>query len=79
MKANSRNRLEGAILHLLENENASNLPEATSNLPEIVRELRSLADEASIKAALLKLNSEGLVQITPDWKFRSAAAVAASR
>jgi hypothetical protein len=69
MTTNSRTPLDAAILRLLENEQAS-------NLPEIVRELRSLADDASIKAALLKLNSEGLVQITADWKFCTAAAVA---
>jgi hypothetical protein len=59
--------LEIAILRLLENEHAD-------NLPEIVGQLRSLADDASIKAALLRLNSEGLVEMTPDWTFRMAAA-----
>jgi hypothetical protein len=71
MDASSRSPLEGAILHLLENEQAS-------NLPEIVGQLRSLADDASIKAALLRLNSEGLVQITADWTFHTTAAAGAS-
>lgn len=70
VNTNSRTTLEVAILCLLENEN-------TGNLPEIVRELRSLADDASIKAALLRLNSEGLIQITSDWTFRAAAAAGA--
>jgi hypothetical protein len=70
VNTSSRTALEVAILRLLENEN-------TGNLPEIVRELRSLADDASIKAALLRLNSEGLIQITSDWTFRAAAAAGA--
>jgi len=70
MSTNSRTELEIAILHLLENEHAD-------NLPAIVRELRFLADDASIKAALLRLNSEGLIQITGDWMFRATAAAGA--
>jgi hypothetical protein len=71
MNTNSRTELEVAILHLLENERAD-------NLPAIVRELRFLADDASIKAALLRLNSEGLIQITGDWMFRATAAAGPS-
>jgi DNA-binding PadR family transcriptional regulator len=71
MSISSRTPLEVAILHLLENGPAG-------NLPEIVRQLRSLADDASIKAALLRLNSEGLVEITAEWTFRATAAAAAS-
>lgn len=71
MSTNSRTPLEVAILHLLENDHVR-------NLPEIVRDLRSLADDASIKAALLRLNSEGLIQITTDWTFRVAVAAGAS-
>jgi hypothetical protein len=43
------------------------------DLPEIVRRFRTLADDASIKAALLRLNVEGLLEITPDWEFRRPA------
>jgi hypothetical protein len=67
MNTNSRTPLDDAILRLLENEHAG-------TLPEIVRELRYLADDASIKAALLRLDSEGLIQITPDWTLRATAA-----
>jgi|HubBroStandDraft_4_1064222.scaffolds.fasta_scaffold4065416_1 hypothetical protein len=71
MNTNSRTPIETAILRLLENERAD-------NLRDIVGKLRFLADDASIKAALLRLNSEGLVEITPDWTFRTAAAAAGS-
>jgi hypothetical protein len=43
------------------------------DLTGIVQRFRSLADDASIKAALLRLNSEGLLEITPDWEFRASA------
>jgi hypothetical protein len=56
--------LETEIVRFLEN------PPALHGLPEIVRKFRPLADDASIKAALLRLNVEGLVEITPDWEFR---------
>lgn len=70
MNTSSRTPIEMAILQLLEIERAD-------NLRDIVGKLRSLADDASIKAALLRLNSEGLVEITSDWTFRMAAAATA--
>lgn len=48
-------------------------PEA-HELPAIVRRFRDLADDASIKAALLRLNAEGLLEITPSWQFRGSTA-----
>jgi DNA-binding GntR family transcriptional regulator len=43
------------------------------DLAEIVKQFRGLTDDASIKAALHRLSAEGLLQITPEWKFRTAA------
>jgi hypothetical protein len=45
-------------------------PETSHDLTEIVREFGALADDASIKAALLTLDSEGLIEITSNWEFR---------
>jgi hypothetical protein len=50
--------------------------ENPQDLIGIVQRFRSLADDASIKAALLRLNSEGLLEITPDWEFRRASGTA---
>jgi hypothetical protein len=43
------------------------------HLPEIVRRFRPLADDASIKATLLRLNHEGIIEITPEWEFRGVS------
>jgi hypothetical protein len=59
--------LEAQIIRFLEN------PEQANDLPEIVKAFLEVADEASIKAALHRLSAEGLLQITPEWKFRTAA------
>jgi len=67
MNACTETTLEAEIIRILNNSN-------DHDLSEIVRELRVFADDASIKAALLRLNSEGVLEITPDWKFRSVAA-----
>jgi len=67
----NRIALEAEIVRFLEN------PDQAHDLPEIVRRFRALADDASIKAALLRLNAEGLLEITPDWKFRGASAAGA--
>lgn len=72
MNTSSRTPIEMAILQLLKNECAD-------NLRDIVGKLRCLADDASIKAALLRLNSEGLVEMTSDWTFHMAAAATAGR
>jgi hypothetical protein len=61
-----RTLLQDEIMHFLQ------APEEVHDLPEIVRKFRALADDASIKAALLMLNVEGLVEITPNWEFRGA-------
>jgi hypothetical protein len=61
--------LEIAVLKLVD------VPVA-QDLPSVVRALHNLADEASIKAAVLKLQSEGLLEITVEWKLCAAAAVA---
>jgi hypothetical protein len=67
MSKGAMNTLEAEIMGFLDN------PAQVRNLPEIVQKFRNLADDASIKAALLRLSSEGLLEITPDWEFRSAA------
>ena len=64
MSTQSMTALEAEIVRFLDS------PTGTHDLPEIVRKFRVLADDASIKAALLKLNVEGLLEITPDWEFR---------
>lgn len=40
--------------------------------PEVVESVRqdTALDEATVKAALLRLSSEGVVEITPDWIVR---------
>ncbi|MGA7217254.1 MAG: hypothetical protein WBX38_03010 [Candidatus Sulfotelmatobacter sp.] len=62
-----RTLLQDEIIRFLQN------PEDVHDLPEIVKKFRTLADDASIKATLLMLNVEGLVEITPNWEFRGAA------
>jgi hypothetical protein len=68
MTVETRPVLEAQIIRFLED------PEQTHDLPEIVKAFRKLADDASIKAALHRLSAEGLLEITPQWKFRTAAA-----
>jgi hypothetical protein len=68
MKTGTLSTLEQQIICFLEN------PEVGHNLPEIVKSLREFADDASIKAALHRLSAEGILQITPEWEFRAAAA-----
>jgi DNA-binding GntR family transcriptional regulator len=68
MSTNTRTALEAEIIRFLKN------PNNPHDLPEIVRRFRASADDASIKAALHRLRAEGLLQITPDWKFCKAAA-----
>jgi hypothetical protein len=60
--------LEIQIVRFLENQ------EQKHDLPEIVKAFRGMADDASIKAALHRLSAEGVLQITSEWKFRTAAA-----
>ena len=67
MSTQAMSALEAEIVRFLEN------PSSAHNLPDIVRQFRALADDASIKAALLRLNVEGFVEITPDWEFRRVA------
>jgi hypothetical protein len=67
MNTQAMSALETEIVRFLEN------PSEAHNLPDIVRKFRALADDASIKAALLRLNVEGLIEITPDWEFRRVA------
>jgi hypothetical protein len=64
MNVQSMNALETEIIRFFEN------PNEMHDLPEIVEKFRTLADDASIKAALLRLSLEGLLEITPDWEFR---------
>jgi hypothetical protein len=68
MSAATREEIEAKIIRLLDD------PAQAHDLTEIVRLLGHSADDASIKAALHRLRAEGLVQITSDWKFQSAAA-----
>jgi hypothetical protein len=70
MTVASRNELEGALLIVI-SENCDR------DLSFVVERLRYLADDASIKAAILRLNHEGMLQITPEWKIRRASAGAA--
>ena len=67
MGPQSRAKLESEIIRFL--QDSSNPHE----LPEIVREFHDLADDASIKATLLMLNVQGLIEITTDWEFRCIA------
>lgn len=60
--------LEAQIIDFLKNH------ELAHDIPEIVKAFREVADEASIKAAVHRLSAEGRLQITPEWKFRTAAA-----
>jgi hypothetical protein len=69
MGSATHTKLELAILNLL------NLSRA-EDLPSVVDSLNHLADEASIKAAILELQAEGLLDITVEWKLRAAAAAA---
>lgn len=71
MAASSRSELENVLLQLLLRGDCDR------DFPTVVEELRFIADDASIKAAVLRLKSEGLLQITPDWKLRVAAAAVA--
>jgi len=64
MSTQAMSALETEIVRFLDS------PTEVHDLPEIVRRFRALADDASIKAALLRLNVEGLVEITSDWEFR---------
>lgn len=64
MTAHTKSGLEAEIIRFLKS------PKDVHDLPEIVRRFRALSDEASIKAALLRLNAEGVLEITPDWEFR---------
>lgn len=73
MIANSDNRIQSAVLQLLLRGDYDR------DLTLVVQELRHLADDASIKAAVLRLQSEGRLQITLDWKLRLASAAAAGR
>jgi hypothetical protein len=66
MNTEAMSALETEIVRFLDN------PKEVHDLPEIVRKFRTLADDASIKAALLRLSVEGLLEITPDWEFRRA-------
>jgi hypothetical protein len=68
MTTETRSELEAQIIRFLEN------PEQKHELPEIVKAFRGMADDASIKAALHRLSAEGVLQITSEWKFRTAAA-----
>lgn len=68
MIVEAQSALEAQIIDFLKNQ------ELAHDLPAIVNAFRELADDASIKAALHRLSAEGLLQITPEWKFRTAAA-----
>ncbi len=68
MTTETLSELESQIIRFLAD------PEHAHDLPEIVKAFREMADEASIKAALHRLSAEGLLQITPEWLFRTAAA-----
>jgi hypothetical protein len=67
MTTETLSELELQLIHFLAN------PENTHDLSEIVKAFRESADDASIKAALHRLSAEGLLQITPEWQFRTAA------
>jgi hypothetical protein len=57
--------IEKAILRLLLDNKTEHV------IPEIVSLLRTTgADDATIKAAILRLNSEGRIELTPAWKIR---------
>jgi hypothetical protein len=62
-------KLEIAVLKLLD-------APVAQDLPSVVKALHNLADEASIKAAVLKLQSEGFLEITVEWKLCAATVVA---
>jgi len=64
MDVQSMNALETEIIRFFEN------PGEMHDLPDIVGKFRAVADDASIKAALLGLCLEGLLEITADWEFR---------
>jgi hypothetical protein len=68
MTTESLSELESQIISFVAD------PERKHDLPEIVEAFREMADDASIKAALHRLSAEGLLQITPEWRFRTAAA-----
>ena len=68
MEIQSMNTLESEIIRFFEN------PNEMHGLPEVVGKFRALADDASIKAALLKLSAEGVLEVTRDWEFHSATA-----
>ncbi len=68
MTIETLSELESQIIRFVANT------ERTHELPEIVKAFRGVADDASIKAALHRLSAEGLIQITPEWQFRTAGA-----
>jgi DNA-binding GntR family transcriptional regulator len=68
MTTETLSELESRIIRFLAD------PDHTHDLPQIVNAFREMADEASVKAALHRLSAEGLLQITPEWQFRTAAA-----
>jgi hypothetical protein len=67
MAIETRSELEQKIIEFVGNT------EQQHDLAEIVKRFRGLADDSSIKAALHRLSAEGFLQITSEWKFRTAA------
>jgi hypothetical protein len=45
-------------------------PESLSTVVDRVREAVSVLSEADIKAAVWRLHSQGLVDVTPEWRFK---------
>jgi len=65
MNIESQSKLEAAIIRLLQDGAKRH------DFREILTTFRSLADDASIKAALLALSAKGVIEITRDWEFHS--------
>ena len=64
MNTQTRTALETEIMDFLESS------ENPHDLRQIVRKFRTVADDASIKATLLSLSAEGLLEITQSWEFK---------
>ena len=46
-------------------------PESLSVVVEFVRKTLPTLSDADVKAAVWRLHSKGLVDVTPEWKFKS--------
>ena len=72
MGEESNSPIRSAVLRLVHSQERT--------FGELIKELAEhRIDEASVKAAVLRLSSEGTIEITPDWKIRSVTVGSGSK